>query len=182
MSNNNELIGCACRWNADDERVATCTRHQGWLDVVQEWADRAKAAESKIAALASESIANAQMAIKLQALLDANMATNERLQAQIAEAQEREPCAVFLGWNDDGSANLDAACEGPETLDGENIPLYLAAPIARKPDQLLSAADALINQATDEGVVITIERQPLQPLAMGHAAYDISLRPLREKA
>lgn len=30
-------------------RVATCTRHQGWLDVVQEWADRAKEAESKLA-------------------------------------------------------------------------------------------------------------------------------------
>ena len=38
--------GCACRWDADDNRVATCVRHQGWLDVVQEWADRAKAAEA----------------------------------------------------------------------------------------------------------------------------------------
>jgi len=38
--------GCACRWDADDNRVATCERHQGWLDVVQEWADRARAAEA----------------------------------------------------------------------------------------------------------------------------------------
>ena len=42
-----ELTGCACRWDADDKRVATCVRHQGWLDVVSEWAERAKAAESQ---------------------------------------------------------------------------------------------------------------------------------------
>lgn len=42
---NQMLQGCACRWDADDNRVATCVRHQGWLDVVQEWAERAKAAE-----------------------------------------------------------------------------------------------------------------------------------------
>jgi hypothetical protein len=46
--------GCACRWDADDNRVATCVRHQGWLDVVQEWADRAKDAESALAALKFE--------------------------------------------------------------------------------------------------------------------------------
>ena len=38
------LSGCACRWGAEDNRIATCTRHQGWLDVVQEWAARAKVA------------------------------------------------------------------------------------------------------------------------------------------
>ena len=42
---NQMLQGCACRWDADDNRVATCVRHKGWLDVVQEWSDRAKAAE-----------------------------------------------------------------------------------------------------------------------------------------
>ena len=41
------LSGCACRWDADDKRVATCVRHRGWLDVVSEWAERAKAAESQ---------------------------------------------------------------------------------------------------------------------------------------
>jgi len=40
------VTGCACRWDADDNRVATCVRHQGWLDVVHEWAERAKAAEA----------------------------------------------------------------------------------------------------------------------------------------
>jgi len=43
------LTGCACRWDADDNRVVTCVRHQGWLDVVHEWAERAKAAEAKAA-------------------------------------------------------------------------------------------------------------------------------------
>lgn len=46
-----ELKGCACRWDADDNRVATCVRHQGWLDVVQEWADRARDAEAKVVEL-----------------------------------------------------------------------------------------------------------------------------------
>ena len=43
------LSGCACRWDAEGNRITTCTRHQGWLDVVQEWADRAKVAEAKLA-------------------------------------------------------------------------------------------------------------------------------------
>lgn len=42
--------GCACRWDADDKRVQTCERHQGWLDVIAEWADRARAAEAALAA------------------------------------------------------------------------------------------------------------------------------------
>ena len=38
--------GCACRWDADGKRVTTCQVHQGWLDVVGEWADRVKDAEA----------------------------------------------------------------------------------------------------------------------------------------
>ena len=45
--------GCACRWDADDNRVQTCERHQGWLDVIAEWADRARAAEAALAATPS---------------------------------------------------------------------------------------------------------------------------------
>ena len=36
------LTGCACRWDSEDIRVRTCARHQGWLDVVEEWATTAK--------------------------------------------------------------------------------------------------------------------------------------------
>ena len=46
---------------------------------------------------------------------------------KLQELERQEPCAIFLGWNDDDTANLDAACEGPETLKGENVLLYLAA-------------------------------------------------------
>lgn len=53
--------------------------------------------------------------------------TVENQAQEIAAMKNQEPCAIFLGWNEDGSAMLDAACEGPETLDGENIPLYLSA-------------------------------------------------------
>jgi hypothetical protein len=45
-----EATGCACRWNAEDVRVTTCERHQGWLDVVEEWATRARTAEAALAA------------------------------------------------------------------------------------------------------------------------------------
>ena len=43
--------GCAYRWDTDDVRVQTCVRHQGWLDVVSEWASRARAAEAKVSML-----------------------------------------------------------------------------------------------------------------------------------
>lgn len=41
--------GCACRWDKEDIRVQTCERHQGWLEVVHEWAERAKEAERQLA-------------------------------------------------------------------------------------------------------------------------------------
>ena len=44
--------GCACRWDSEGDRVVTCERHEGWLEVVAEWADRARDAEKKLKALA----------------------------------------------------------------------------------------------------------------------------------
>jgi hypothetical protein len=44
------VSGCACRWDHEDNRVVTCERHQGWLDVIAEWADRAREAEAKLKA------------------------------------------------------------------------------------------------------------------------------------
>jgi hypothetical protein len=44
------VTGCACRWDHEDNRVVTCERHQGWLDVIAEWADRAREAEAKLKA------------------------------------------------------------------------------------------------------------------------------------
>jgi len=42
------VAGCACRWDSEDKRIITCERHQGWLDVIGEWADRAREAEQKL--------------------------------------------------------------------------------------------------------------------------------------
>jgi len=42
------LRGCVCQWNAEGDRVVTCERHQGWLEVIAEWADRAREAEAKL--------------------------------------------------------------------------------------------------------------------------------------
>ena len=55
-----ELTGCACRWDADDNRVATCVRHQGWLDVVHEWAERAKSAETTLQSAQPVALPNIQ--------------------------------------------------------------------------------------------------------------------------
>lgn len=45
------VAGCVCRWNSEGDRVVTCERHQGWLEVIAEWADRAREAEKKLKAL-----------------------------------------------------------------------------------------------------------------------------------
>ena len=42
--------GCACRWDSEGDRVVTCDRHEGWLEVIAEWADRARDAEKKLKA------------------------------------------------------------------------------------------------------------------------------------
>ena len=46
-----EPAGCACRWNDEGDRTVTCERHQGWLEVIAEWADRAREAEAKLKAI-----------------------------------------------------------------------------------------------------------------------------------
>jgi len=43
-----EHKGCACRWDSEGDRTVTCERHQGWLEVIAEWADRAREAEAKL--------------------------------------------------------------------------------------------------------------------------------------
>ncbi len=43
-----KINGCICRWNEEGDRVVTCERHQGWLDVIEEWATRAREAEKKL--------------------------------------------------------------------------------------------------------------------------------------
>jgi len=45
------VAGCVCRWNSEGDRVVTCERHQGWLEVIAEWADRAREAEKKLQVL-----------------------------------------------------------------------------------------------------------------------------------
>ena len=49
-----EYKGCACRWNEEGDRTVTCERHQGWLEVIAEWADRAREAEEKLKVAAQQ--------------------------------------------------------------------------------------------------------------------------------
>ena len=53
QSEQEAVAGCACRWNDEGDRVVTCERHEGWLEVIAEWADRARDAEKKLKALSA---------------------------------------------------------------------------------------------------------------------------------
>jgi hypothetical protein len=60
---------------------------------------------------------------------------------------------------------------------------FIATMEGRKPDEpLLQRAYDLINEARDDGQVLTIELVPLDPLAMGHYEMVADLRPKRERA
>lgn len=50
------------------------------------------------------------------------------------------------------------------------------------PTDVLAAARALIAEAQRQGLVLTIEQVPLQPLAMGHYETVAGVRPARTKA
>jgi DNA-binding protein Fis len=43
---------CNCRW-VGDVQTQQCTLHEAHVDAIHEWAERAKAAEAKLAALAN---------------------------------------------------------------------------------------------------------------------------------
>ena len=58
-----EHTGCACRWDAKNTRTATCERHQGWLDVIADWSNRARAAEAETATFHAR-IANLEVALR----------------------------------------------------------------------------------------------------------------------
>ena len=48
--------------------------------------------------------------------------------------------------------------------------------------QLLAAAQALVAHAARLGLVLTVEQEPLQPLAMGHYSTMVSVRNARPTA
>ena len=89
-----ELTGCSCRWDKDDNRVQTCARHQGWLDVVHEWAARAKDAEWKLT-LALEAPPQAASAEDGKVYKDiADRYFRDTQAAQSAGEVEREPVSI----------------------------------------------------------------------------------------
>lgn len=47
---------------------------------------------------------------------------------------------------------------------------------------VLASAETTVALAKSMGVVVTISRRPLLPLAMGHAEYVVETRPVRRKA
>ena len=97
--------GCACRWDADDKRVATCVRHQGWLDVVSEWAERAKAAESKQTQPALRAADHWFAEWELVIPEDARKAFKETVQQA-----KPEPADVQIGEDGNGQENHCPDC------------------------------------------------------------------------
>ena len=83
--------GCACRWrNGEDKPYTRCGLHQGWFEVIAEWAERAKAAESKLAACERERDRSQSFAEGLQAEL------TEAIDARNAAEQSKERLAENL--------------------------------------------------------------------------------------
>jgi len=82
--------GCACRWDRNDKRIATCERHQGWLDVVHEWAERAKAAEQRVKDLETQITSNTMLAMSQDRLNAAKSLAWDEL-----EPRQRE---VYLAY------------------------------------------------------------------------------------
>lgn len=77
----------------------------------------------------------------------------------------KEVVALFRGTTEAAVTPADhLACAGKE-IDAER--------------EIHDLAKTLINRAGALGVVVTIERRPLQPLAMGNAGYVVGVRPVR---
>ena len=101
-----ESTGCACQWNFEGDRVVTCARHEGWLEVIVEWADRARDAEKKLksiaqlepfkpdwnteAVLVEEMQRMAKRIEELEAMLTAQTARIVDLQTQIENLEGEE--------------------------------------------------------------------------------------------
>ena len=47
-------------------------------------------------------------------------------------------------------------------------------------DSVHDMAEQLVQHAQRAGLIVTIERRPLKPLAMGHEEYVIETRPARQ--
>lgn len=82
-----------------------------------------------------------------------------------------------------GSASAnDALVELVFELKGQlpkGAPEYFGMEPWESLNAVLAAAEQLVNRAAKAGWVITIERTPLKPLAMGHAVSVVDVRPAR---
>lgn len=157
-----------CDWNGQVV-LALCKRcGKAEGDLTAECSGAAiKVQECTSAEIASKLLANA-IDYTLQFKISELENERDALTTELAALRAQEPCAVFLGWNDDGSANLDAACEGPETL-GENDCLYLAAGAASEALQselnkqvaLVEKCMVAMNENADRGMAAEKERDAL---------------------
>lgn len=100
----------------------------------------------------------------------------ELLSKFAAQSKRSFPLVVLCDHCADDAEKLLTAFDWPEsvafiTKDPVMVP--------RNADDVLEQAARLISTATQAGVVVTITLKPLTPLAMGHHAYHIDMRPLR---
>jgi len=129
-----EHEGCACRWDGDDNRVVTCERHQGWLDVIAEWADRAREAEAKLkatplAAPVQEPVAwNSGVPPLHPKTKDGETISVEYVDAAAPSAQQ-EPCAMRYDFDGYGYKYIDSGSgsDWKTRIKGAE-PLYEAPP------------------------------------------------------
>lgn len=61
----------------------------------------------------------------------------------------------------------------------KDVPEYFGLEPWQTQEAIQAAAEQLVKRATQAGLVVTIERTPLKPLAMGHATSVVDVRPAR---
>lgn len=92
-----------------------------------------------------------------------------------------EPCKRCRGRGaiDHGDPEIgEALFDCPDCVIAPRPPAQ-PAPLMRPEDAIKLQAAELIESAVALGIVVTIERRALKPLAMGHAEYHIETRPAR---
>lgn len=139
----NMPTGCACRWDANDNRVATCVRHQGWLDVVREWADRAKAAEAALKSAQpaqgerDDSYPFYELKYIMRVLGSAGDAPKQDWQTAHGMAR-----GIFTRWHKDALQSAQPVAQQAQTL-GEIVNKWQATPGALVHPDLAKAVSEL---------------------------------------
>lgn len=107
--------------------------------------------------------------------------------AEKLSADAAAECAKKVGGDKGGTGHVEWTDYWPENARVPRIDPRIVDAEKSRSDQfaerlVLASAETTVALAKSMGVVVTISRRPLLPLAMGHAEYVVETRPVRGKA